>query len=146
MVNEHKSKINNPEAFYRIRYEELEVELKEIQDTRKEMSKKYDKYLEDVERIIERQEKDAPYIKSRKFLIARKNELAKCLQDIDPKWRQRVQYQKEIELQKLRGLNDRIKMNHFRQEEDLEIKRQIEEDIQHTKVDILQSIHKPVYL
>ena len=68
VVKEQQSKINNHTAFYRIRLEELDNELKELKETRTEMAHKFDKYLDDVERVIERQEKDAPYIKSRKCL------------------------------------------------------------------------------
>ena len=62
MVNEQRSRINNPVAFYRVRLEELDKELQEVHEVREEMAQKYDKYLDDVEKVIERQEKDAPYI------------------------------------------------------------------------------------
>ena len=68
VVKEQQSKINNHSAFYRIRLEELGNELNELKETRADMAQKFDKYLDDVEKVIEKQEKDAPYIKSRKNL------------------------------------------------------------------------------
>ena len=50
-------------AFYRIRYEELENELEELAQVRNEMNKKFDDYIDDVQKVIYRQERDAPYIK-----------------------------------------------------------------------------------
>ena len=57
VVKEQQSKINNHSAFYRIRLEELGNELNELKETRADMAQKFDKYLDDVEKVIERQEK-----------------------------------------------------------------------------------------
>ncbi|CAI2382568.1 unnamed protein product [Moneuplotes crassus] len=144
-VNEHKAKVNNPEAFYRIRFEELQIELKEVQECRADMSAKYEKYLNDVGRIIERQEKDAPYIKSRQHLMDQKKTLVKTIQEIDPKWRAKIQYEKEIELQRLRKVGEKTQSYHLKREQDILEKQQIEDDIQKTRHDIVSSIFKKVY-
>ena len=142
MVNQQRAKINNPCAFYRVRLEELEGELEELRDTRQEMSLKFDKYLGDVEKVIERQEKDAPYIKSRLNLVEKKKNFVKALQEIDPKWRQKVNLQKELELQNLRKLSDKLRSNNFKKVEDVMIQKQLENEIDHTKNEIMNNIQK----
>ena len=142
MVNQQRAKINNPCAFYRVRLEELEGELEELRDTRQEMSLKFDKYLGDVKKVIERQEKDAPYIKSRLNLVEKKKNFVKALQEIDPKWRQKVNLQKELELQNLRKLSDKLRSNNFKKVEDVMIQKQLENEIDHTKNEIMNNIQK----
>ena len=97
---------------------------------------KFDEYLNDVEKVIHRQEKDAPYILSRKFLNKRKSEFVKTLDDIEPKWRQKVHIQKELELNKLKQLGDKLRQNNIKKEEDLMMKKEIDDEIRFTKRDI----------
>ena len=67
----------------------------------------------------------------------KKSDFVKCLHDIDPKWRQKVQFQKELELNKLRQLGEDLRQDNFRKEEDLIIKQEIENEIRNTKRNIL---------
>ena len=72
-----------------------------------------------------------------------KKDFVKWLQEIDPKWRQKVQIQKELELENLRKLSERVAVHNYKKEEDMLIQRQIDEEIKHTKFQILNNISLP---
>ena len=82
-------------------------------------------------------------LKAENVSMTNKQEFAKWLQEIDPKWRQKIQIIKELELETLRKLTEKVAVYNYNKEEDLLVQRQLDEEIKHTKFNIMNNIVQP---
>ena len=96
--------------------------------------------LKNVNQIIEHQETNAHFIRTREILNKQKMKFVNALNAHDPKWRDKIQAFKEFEMKQLRYIEEKYQKEQADRLDRLSAQLKAEEEIKAKKTEILKKV------